>query len=298
MTNLLITGANGFIGRRLLNDLSDRPHYDVTGCSLHEDICPGSDAYRFLKADIRDLCAVEDLFEEIHPDVVINTAALSATDYCETHRREADRLNIEGTAIVAACCRRYGARLIHLSTDFVFDGTADHLYREEDEPHPVNYYGETKLKGERLAAALCPDHAIVRVEVVYGRPLPGQHSNIAQLVADRIRNNEEIFVVSDQRRTPTYVRDVSQGIERLIESSHRGIYHLCGQDEVSIADLAFRVADLLGEGHSLIRPLTTADLQEKTPRPRCTGMNIEKAARDLEYRPLPLEEGLRQMFLL
>lgn len=297
MTNILITGANGFIGRRLLDDLSDRPHYEVTGCSLHDDICPGSDAYRFLQTDLCDLCAVESLMEEIHPAVVINTAALSATDYCETHRREADRLNIEATAILAACCRRYGARFIHLSTDFVFDGTADHLYSEDDEPRPVNYYGETKLKGERLAAALCPDHAIVRVEVVYGSPLPGQHGNIAQLVANRIRNDEEVFVVSDQRRTPTYVGDVSHGIEQLIAHPHRGIYHLCGKDEVSIADIAYRVADILGEGHSLIRPLTTAEMQEKTPRPLRSGMSIEKARRDLGYEPLPLEEGLRRMFL-
>ena len=296
MTHLLITGANGFIGRRLLNDLAARPHYEVTGCSLHEDICPDSDAYRFLSADVRDLRAVENLMEEIRPDVVIHTAALSATDYCETHRREADRMNIEATALLAACCRRYGARFVYLSTDFVFDGTADHLYSETDEPTPVNYYGETKLKGERLAAALCPDHAVARVEVVYGSPLPGQHGNIAQLVADRIRNNEEIFVVSDQRRTPTYVGDVSQGIERLIESGRRGIYHLCGQDEVSIADIACRVADILGEGHNLIRPLTTAEMHEKTPRPLRSGMSIEKARRDLGYRPLSLDDGLRQMF--
>lgn len=297
MLSILLTGANGFIGRRLLDDLSDCPHYEVTGCSLHEDICPGSDAYRFLQADIRNLCSVENLMEEIRPDIVINTAALSATDYCETHRREADGMNIEATAILAACCRRYKAWFIHLSTDFVFDGKADHLYQENEEPAPINYYGETKLKGERLAAALCPDHTIVRVEVVYGSPLPGQHSNIAQLVANRIRNNEEIFVVSDQRRTPTYVGDVAQGIKRLIESPHRGIYHICGKDEVSIADIAFRVADILGEGHSLIRPMTTADMQEKTPRPRCTGMSIQKARTDLGYQPLSLEEGLKQMFL-
>ncbi len=296
MLPILITGANGFIGRRLLDDLSSRPHYEVTGCSLHDDLCPRADAYRFLQTDIRDICAVEKLFQEICPAVTIHTAALSATEYCETHRREADRLNIEATAILAACCRRYGSRLIHLSTDFVFDGTATHLYRENDEPQPVNYYGETKLKSERLAASLCPDHAIVRVEVVYGTPLPGQHGNIAQLVANRIRNNEEIFVVSDQLRTPTYVGDVSQGIERLIESSRRGIYHLCGKDEVSIADMAYRVADVLGEGHSLIRPQTTATLPDKTPRPLRTGMSIEKACRELGYRPLSLEEGLRRMF--
>ena len=282
MANILVTGANGQLGTELRN----------RGFSLLDDVF-----YTDVEElDITNPKAVNS-FVELHDiDTIINCAAYTAVDLAEDNEEKAARINRDAVGNLAQAALRYGCLVIHLSTDFVFDGTATHLYRENDEPQPVNYYGETKLKSERLAASLCPDHAIVRVEVVYGTPLPGQHGNIAQLVANRIRNNEEIFVVSDQLRTPTYVGDISQGIECLIESPRRGIYHLCGKDEVSIADMAYRVADVLGEGHSLIRPQTTATLPDKTPRPLRTGMSIEKACRELGYRPLSLEEGLRRMF--
>ena len=189
-----------------------------------------------------------------------------------------------------------GSRFIHLSTDFVFGGDTDRPYTEEDIPAPVNYYGYTKLEGEKRIAAVCRDYAIVRVVVVYGAALPGQHGNVLQLVANRLRNNEEVFVVSDQWRTPTFVGDVSQGVEKLINHPQNGIYHLCGSECLTIADIAYRVADVLGLNRSLIRPVTTKEMNEKTPRPRFSGLSIEKAHRELGYQPRTLEEGIKQMF--
>ena len=131
-------------------------------------------------------------------------------------------------------------------------------------------------------------------------PLPteerGQHGNILQLVANRLRNNEEIFVVSDQRRTPTYVGDISQGVEKLLHHPDNGIYHLCGSECLTIADIAYRVADTLGLDRSLIRPVTTEEMQEKTPRPRFSGLSIQKAQREFGYQPHTLEEGIKMMF--
>lgn len=136
----------------------------------------------------------------------------------------------------------------------------------------------------------------MRVVVVYGAALPGQHGNVLQLVANRLRNNEEVFVVSDQWRTPTFVGDVSQGVEKLISHPQNGIYHLCGSECLTIADIAYRVADVLGLNRSLIRPVTTKEMNEKTPRPRFSGLSIEKAHRELGYRPYTLEEGIKLMF--
>ena len=136
----------------------------------------------------------------------------------------------------------------------------------------------------------------MRVVVVYGASLPGQHGNVLQLVANRLRSNEEVFVVSDQWRTPTFVGDVSQGVEKLISHPQNGIYHLCGSECLTIADIAYRVADVLGLNRSLIRPVTTKEMNEKTPRPRFSGLSIEKARRELGYRPYTLEEGIKLMF--
>lgn len=295
MTNILIIGTNGFTGRRMLMDYSLNPDYKVTGSSFKEDIQPGGN-YRFIQADIRDPRAVESLLDEVRPDVLINTAALSVPDYCDTHRAEAYVLNVTAVEHLARNCRKHGSRFIHLSTDFVFDGKAERLYNEADIPNPANYYGVTKLEGEKRVAACCTDYAIVRVVVVYGKALPGQHGNILQLVANRLRKGQEIRVVSDQWRTPTYVGDISVGVEQLINHPANGIYHICGDECLTIAQIAYRVADYLRLDRSLIHPVTTEEMQEAIPRPRFSGLSIEKAQSELGYTPHSLEEGMKRMF--
>lgn len=293
--NILIIGANGFTGRQILNDLVAGNKYNITACSLRDDILAG-DGYRFIRADIRNASEVQALFKEVYPDVVINTSALSVPDFCETHHLEARATNVTAVEHLAHACEQYGSRFIHLSTDFVFDGRSDRLYTEEDEPNPVNYYGITKLEGEQRVMEFCSNYAIVRVVVVYGKALPGQHGNIVQLVANKLRAGETIRVVSDQWRTPTFVGDISEGVERLMLYPKNGIYHLCGSDCVSIAEIAYRVADLLGLDRSLILPVTTEEMNEATPRPRFSGLSIAKAKHEINYTPRSLEEGMKEMF--
>lgn len=293
--NILIIGANGFTGRWILSDLVAREIYNITACSLRNDI-QSSDGYQFIRADIRNASEVRALFKEVCPDVVINTSALSVPDFCETHHNEARATNITAVEHLARACEQYGSRFIHLSTDFVFDGRTDRLYTEEDEPNPVNYYGITKLEGEERVAECCGNYAIVRVVVVYGKALPGQHGNIVQLVANKLRSGETIRVVSDQWRTPTFVGDISYAVEQLMHHPRNGIYHICGSDCVSIADIAYRVAEVLKLDRSLILPVTTEEMQEATPRPRFSGLSIAKAKREINYTPHTLEEGIKEMF--
>lgn len=295
MKKTLVIGANGFTGRRIVDDLSRRNAFHVTGCSLREDILP-QDTHQFIQADIRNEQQVKELFEAVRPDVVINTSALSVPDYCETHHEEAWATNTEAVERLAQFCEVYQSRFIHLSTDFVFDGKSRHLYAEEDKPDPVNYYGVTKLTGEEAVSRLCSNYAIVRVVVVYGKALPGQHGNILQLVANKLSNGESIRVVSDQWRTPTFVGDVSAGVELLIEKPLNGIFHICGSECYSIAEIAHRVADYLQLNSSLIHPVTTAEMNEATPRPQFSGLNNAKAKKELDFQPLSLEEGLKEMF--
>ena len=290
MKKILIIGANGFTGRQILNDLSVHTQYKVTGCSLHPDILPNdAGKYRFIETDIRNEA-------NIKPDVVINCSALSVPDYCETHHEEAYLTNVTAVSQLAVFCEEYKSRFIHLSTDFVFDGKINEdaglLYTEEDIPAPVNYYGYTKWKGEEKVAETCSSYAIVRVAIVYGRALPGQHGNIVQLVMNRLKAGQEIRVVSDQWRTPTYVGDVSDGVQRLIAHPTNGIFHICGVECMSIAEIAYQVADYMGLDHSLIHPVTTEEMNETTPRPRFSGMSIDKARTMLGYKPQKLKEVL------
>lgn len=291
---VLIIGANGFVGRRILNTLSGKDGYMVTACSFHPDICP-DESYRYIQADINDFPAVKKLFDMVSPEVVINCSALSVPDYCEKHPDEADAINMNAVAHLACCCEEAGSRFIHLSTDFVFDGKEDKLYTETDIPAPVNYYGLSKYKGELAVARECSNYAIVRVVVVYGKSLPGQHGNILQLVKNRLEAGQEIRVVSDQYRTPTYVGDVVDGVERLIRHNASGIWHICGKEYVSIADMAYRVADYFKLDRSLIRPVSTKEMNETTLRPQYSGLSIEKAQNELGYSPHSLTEGMRNM---
>lgn len=294
MKKILIIGANGFTGRRILDSLSENGACEVVGCSLHPDIRPG-EKHTFVRVDINDYPAVEVLFDHVCPDVVINCSALSVPDYCEQHREEAYALNVAAVENLAHCCEHQGSRFIHLSTDFVFDGKSDRLYTEEDTPAPLNYYGLTKYQGEQAVAKISRNYAIARVVVVYGKALPGQHGNILQLVKNRLEAGQEIRVVSDQYRTPTWVADIADGVERLVHSGNSGIYHICGAEHLSIADMAYRVADYFGLDRSLIHPVTTEEMKETTPRPRYSGLSIGKAKRELGYRPHTLEEGLKEM---
>lgn len=291
MKNILIIGANGFTGRQTLNDLSSQNPYNVTGCSLHPDILadPASN-YRFMTTDLRDQEAVKRLFEEVRPDVVINHSALSVPDYCELHPEEAYLTNVTAVEQLSRLCEEYRSRFIHLSTDFVFDGKSEQLYTEDDIPAPVNYYGFTKWKGEEKVAEICSSYAVVRVAIVYGQALPGQHGNIVQLVVNRLQAGQEIRVVSDQWRTPTYVGDVSEGIQRFIESTANGIFHICGSECLTIADVAYQIADTMNLDRSLICPVTTEEMNEATPRPRFSGLSLAKAQRELGYQPHSIKE--------
>lgn len=296
MKKILIIGANGFTGRRILDNLSADDACEVVGCSFHPDIRPEGN-HTFVRLDINDYPAVEVLFDHVCPDVVVNCSALSVPDYCEQHREEAYATNVAAVENLAHCCEHQGSRFIHLSTDFVFDGKSDRLYTEEDLPAPLNYYGVTKYQGELAVANICRSYAIARVVVVYGKALPGQHGNILQLVKNRLEAGQEIRVVSDQYRTPTWVADVADGVERLMNTGNTGIYHICGAEHLSIAEIAYRVADYFGLDRSLIRPVTTEEMKEATPRPRNSGLSIGKAKRELGYRPHTLEEGLKEMRL-
>ena len=286
---IMILGANGFTGRRILKRLA--PNHQVMACSLHSDIL-SEEGYQFQTLNMVDTDATDTLLKDFQPEVIINASALSVVDYCEQHPEEAYALNVSAVKHLAEYSQASSCRLIHLSTDFVFDGTASEPYKETDSPNPVNYYGKTKRWSEEAIEQTCTNYAIARVEVVYGKPFPGQHGNIVHLVKSRLENGQGIRVVSDQFRSPTWVEDIARAIESLLSEKHQGIYHICGEETVSVADIAYRTAKYFGLDTSLIQTVTTEEMTEATPRPLFSPMSTEKAFREFGYQPSKLEEGL------
>ena len=288
---IMILGANGFTGRRILKRLSSK--HQVLACSLHPDILP-EEGYDFHILDMQNVDATDALLNNFRPDVIINASAMSVVDYCEQHPEEAYALNVTAVKHLAEYSQSNSCRLIHLSTDFVFDGTATEAYTETDTTNPINYYGKTKQWSEEVIEQACTNYAIARIEVVYGKPFNGQHGNIVHLVKTRLQNGQSIRVVSDQFRSPTWVEDIARAIESLLSDKYQGIYHICGGETMSVADIAYRVAKHFGLDTSLIQPVTTEEMNEATPRPLFSPMNTEKAFKEFGYQPSRLEEGFKE----
>ena len=288
---IMILGANGFTGRRILKRLSVK--HQVLACSLHPDILP-EEGYEFHILDMQNVDATDALLNNFRPDVIINASAMSVVDYCEQHPEEAYALNVTAVKHLAEYSQSNSCRLIHLSTDFVFDGTATEAYTETDTTNPINYYGKTKQWSEEVIEQACTNYAIARIEVVYGKPFTGQHGNIVHLVKTRLQNGQSIRVVSDQFRSPTWVEDIARAIESLLSDKYQGIYHICGGETMSVADIAYRVAKHFGLDTSLIQPVTTDEMNEATPRPLFSPMNTEKALKEFGYQPSRLEEGFKE----
>ena len=290
---IMILGANGFTGRRILQHLVHKQEHNLLACSLHKDILP-EEGYQFYELDILNFEATDILLAKFKPEIIINASALSVVDYCEQHQEEAYALNVSAVRHIAEYCQTNNCRLIHLSTDFVFDGIKNTPYVETDIPNPVNYYGKTKRWSEEIIEQICENYAIMRVEVVYGKPLERQHGNIVQLIKNGLGNGQKTRVVSDQFRSPTWVEDIALGTDLLLSSKHNGIYHICGGETMSVADIAYRTAAYFNLDSSLIEPVTTTEMNEATPRPLFSPMNTGKAYTDLGYQPSAFEEGLKE----
>ena len=292
---VLITGANGLLGQELVTLMSRFPEYDVlaTGRDAAPRFKGASCGYAPL--DITDTEAVQRLFEDFTPSVVINSAAMTQVDGCETNREACWDINTVAVEHLARQCHTIGARLVQVSTDFVFDGE-NGPYREEDRPCPVNYYGKAKLASENAARKAGLDKwAIARTVLVYGTGEALRSNNIALWVIDKLSKSEVINVVTDQWRTPTYAPDLAAGIEQIVRFGKTGLYHLSGRELVSIYQFAQTIARVLDLDASLIHPTDGTKFRQTAARPPRTGFIILKGETELGYKPRSLETALEHL---
>jgi len=290
---VLITGANGLLGQALVARLTGADHLDIWATA--RDDAPHFDAslcdYRPMDVTAPD--AVERVFDTVDPDVVVNCAAVSDVAACEEDRNRAWAVNARAVKRLAKQCTARRARLVQVSTDFVFNGKRG-PYDETARPDPVNYYGRTKLAAENaLREVGLSDWAVARTVLLYGTGRELSRSNVVLWMVDRLSQGESISVVTDQWRTPTYVPDLADGIARIIDREKTGIYHLSGREMVTIHELAETVAEVFGFDDALIEPVPSDHFDDAVERPRKTGFIILKAETELGYDPHSLDEGLR-----
>ena len=215
---------------------------------------------------------------------------MTNVDACETQRELAWKVNVVGVENLVEVARRINSLLIHISTDYVFDGR-NGPYKETDRVNPVNYYGKTKLAGENVILAGGISAAILRTIVVYGTGI-NVKNNFALWVINSLRDGKNIQCVDDQIGNPTHVSDLAACVVRVIERECSGLYHIGGADAVSRNEFAVKAAEVFGLSPSLIQKVKSSELHQTAIRPMVTSLLTTKAEQELDFRPMTLMQGL------
>ncbi len=287
----LITGANGLLGQKLVRLLQEQPQVELLATGRGACRLSGLPPHQYRHLDVTDRQAVMALLHEWQPDSVVHTAAMTQVDDCELNPAACRIANVEAVANVVASCEAVGAHLVHLSTDFIFDGSHGPL-DEKATPNPVNYYGQTKLEAEKLVQQAATGWAIARTVLVYG-VVPGlSRSNIILWVKESLEQGKTIRVVDDQWRTPTLAEDLAMGCWLLAKNKAQGVYNISGADMLTPYQMALQVADYFGLDKRLIVRADSTTFSQPAKRPPRTGFIIDKAKNELGYRPHSFTEGI------
>lgn len=292
MKRILVTGSNGLLGQKLTDISLSDPEIQLIATSTGPNRHPVKTGYIYEEFDIRDAARLDELVRKYSPDVIINTAAMTNVDKCEIEKEQCRELNVNAVKNLVSACGTYDVHLIHLSTDFIFDGEAG-PYTEYDEPNPLSYYGLSKLDAENLIKASSCRWAILRTIIVYGIVSDMSRSNIVLWAKRALEKGDPINVVYDQWRMPTLAEDLAMCCLLAAAKGAEGVYNASGKDLMSIIELVERVADFWHLDKSLIRPISSGSLNQTAKRPGKTGFILDKAIRELGYKPRSFEEGLQ-----
>ena len=299
MQKILITGSNGLLGQKLVYKLKDKNNITCMATARGQNRLVSKTGYHYTPLDITDAGNVERTFKEFMPDVVINTAAMTNVDACETDKEGCWLMNVTGVENQVNTLEElrkkntsYTPRFIHLSTDFLFDGTHGPL-DENAQRNPLSYYGESKLAAEKIVESSALHWAIARTVLVYGIVDNMSRSNIVLWVKQNLEQGKQINVVDDQFRTPTLAEDLADGCILIAEKKARGVFNISGSEFLSILEIAHLVADYYHLDKSLIKPSKSADINQPAKRPPITGFIIDKAKTELGYKPHTFVEGIK-----
>jgi dTDP-4-dehydrorhamnose reductase len=283
MKRILVIGAKGMLGRDLVEMLQSSTE---TGSSEGFEVV-GRDVDEI---DIRQEGSTRSKIESLRPGIVIHLAAYTDVDGCEINADEAFRVNAEGTRHVAMGAQACGARVVYLSTDYVFDGRKKEAYVESDPPDPLNVYGQTKLKGEQYLQERVEDHLIIRTQWLYGR----YGKNFVTSILRQAGEKQTLTIVEDQIGSPTYTVDLSEAIMTLIHHKSRGIFHVSNQETCTwyaFGQAILRFSRI--ESVSLI-PISSKELGRRAVRPSYSVLNTEKLRRETGMSLRPWSEALKE----
>ena len=282
---ILITGAFGQLGHALQSVLSKKSNYEL--------ICTGTKVKKGqegIPLDIRNQVALKELINTTAPDILINLAAMTNVDACELNPKLAGEINVAGLEHI---CDSFKGKIIHLSTDYVFDGTSG-PYKEDDPLNPISIYGKTKLASEHILLEKDIKNLVIRGNVLYDYS-PHTSASFLNWVVSSLKGNQEIKVVEDQFNNPTWTRSMSDIIVLSIENDLEGIIHWGDSEHISRFEFAKLIAKKFSLNESLIKPVLTSELNQPARRPLQSGLSTEKLVNMLDIIPPSIDDCLDEI---
>jgi dTDP-4-dehydrorhamnose reductase len=287
---ILITGANGLLGQAMVSVFTRESDFEIIKTSVEPESFVRT-GLQYIQLDITNKDELKKTVSEINPCVIINCAAFTDVDKCETERELSWKINVDAVKNLIIAARPVNAKLVHFSTDYVFDGK-NGPYDEQSVPNPLSFYGRGKLASENALIASGIEHAIIRTMVLFGYGV-NVKPNFAMWLVNKLSAKEKINIVDDQIGNSTIADDLAYGTLKVVEKEKTGIYNIAGRDIESRLDFTMKLCDVYGYDKSLINRIKTKDLNQPAPRPLNSGLITLKAETELGFRPMNTVEALQ-----
>lgn len=289
MSKILITGANGLLGQKTVRTFVNETGHELVLTDIQLEASDPT-GFEYQPLDITKKEDVKSIIRRYSPNVIINTAAYTNVDGCETEKELSWRVNVDAVKHFIIASRTCNAKIVHISTDYVFDGKLGN-YDESSKPNPLSYYGKGKLASENALITSGVPMAIVRPMIIYGTGKK-LRLNFALWLIEMLKNGKPVNIVDDQFGQPTIVDDIALGLLRIVEREKTGIYHISGSEYLSRYDFALKLAEVFGFDKKLINPVKTSELQQAAPRPMNSSFILLKAETELGLKTLNVTEGI------
>ena len=279
---VLLIGASGVLGSKLYGD-AIRKKWNVMGTYYSRD------REGLFCLDLTDKKGINSTFHFFKPEVIVLAGGITDVDLCEVKPRFARSVNIDGTFNIIKKAKEFSAKLVFLSTDYIFDGKAG-PYNEYTKPSPINVYGRTKLEAENSIRSHLKDYLIIRTSQLYGYDC--RKKNFAMKIVSNMKKNKKVYAADDFYSTPTYVGSLSSGIMQLLKKDKKGIFNIAGTDFINRYEYVKKIADVFELKKSLIQKVKLEDLGLKAHRPKRGGLKIDKIEKEIDGSLLNCREGL------
>jgi len=286
---VLIFGSNGLLGQSLVKKFAGE--YEITGAAAEDTNYISSVEMDYHKIDIANRAQSQQLLNNISPDLIINAAAYTNVDKSEIERELCWNVNVRGVENIVESGLGGKSTFVHISTDYVFDGSVP-PYRETDRPNPKGNYARSKMASENIVKSSDFEYMIIRTQVLYGTG-NNVRLNFVTWVIDQLTKGETIKIAFDQVGKPTYAPDVSEAIYRLLNEKCFGLYHVSGKESINRYDLALKIAKVFDLDKNLIESISTKELKQLAPRPMNSSFILDKLYNNIGWLPHDVDSGLQ-----